>query len=276
MTPGRVPLVVTHDPDEPGAGTIEVDGRVDGRSVRFRIDTGARRTQLGAPDLGLDPAEAAGLADGVPDSATSAGIFGSRTTFASVVGRLEVGPLAATDLEVQVDPTDDALRLLGMGVLGGHRIDLDVRGRRMTVDASGSDPASFWHPLAIDGGAHPLVPVDLDDRRVWAIWDTGAGVTIVDPTVVDVTSPTFVPLGSTQGGDASGTTIDVSLYRLTGCRIGGVPFGPGPCAAVPLPVVSEVAGREIGLILGYPVIAAARWVVDFTRGQWSVRRDRTG
>ncbi|GAA4040932.1 TIGR02281 family clan AA aspartic protease [Sphingomonas rosea] len=95
-------------------GHFWVDGKVNGKTVRFLVDSGATTTTLSA-----DAAKAAGLEAGMRGDfvGTANGeVFMPRVT----AGLLEVGAIRRADMSVNINP-NDGTSVLGMNFLSSLR-----------------------------------------------------------------------------------------------------------------------------------------------------------
>ena len=162
-------LIVEPDRDEPSFASVYVDGTVAGRAYRFMLDTGAARTQLATdeytgslPTVGAD---------------SSAGAFGRRASdpLVTVTG-LVAGPLRAAALDVTRAAAGP--NLLGLDVLGRHRCLFRFDAGVMAVDEP--DAGAVAHPLLLGERGHPYVDLHWPGVTGRAVWDTGAGPTLVN------------------------------------------------------------------------------------------------
>lgn len=97
----------------PQDGHFFVTAKVNGRDLRFLIDTGATLTALGSADaaaLGVVPAEF-----GFPVLIQTAN--GTISAERAAIDRLVVGPIERADLSVIVSPSFGGLNVLGMNFL---------------------------------------------------------------------------------------------------------------------------------------------------------------
>jgi aspartyl protease family protein len=96
-----------------GDGHYWVDGRINGTSARFLIDSGASVTALSE-----ETAKAAGLnvdRDAMPLIMQTAN--GKVEAWRSNIGTLEIGPVRASDLAVVVSPAFGPVNVIGMNML---------------------------------------------------------------------------------------------------------------------------------------------------------------
>ena len=128
--PGAPMLTAEHELTVPqdDLGGYVILGEVNGRPVRFLVDTGATDTVLSPDDaarLGLDPG--ALTYDQRAETANGPG-YGAPY----VAQTLQVGPIALTDFPMTINQTPMTTSLLGLSFL--HRLDgFEVRGRTLVM-----------------------------------------------------------------------------------------------------------------------------------------------
>ena len=105
-----------------------------------------------------------------------------------------------------------------------------------------------------------------------AVWDTGAGLTLVDTAFLRAHAALFEELGSSQGTDATGASMEAQLYTMSAPTIGGVRFPPHIVAGVDLSFVNATIELPMDLILGYTTLRQAHWLFDFPRKRWAITR----
>lgn len=241
-------IPVVPDPNDSRAVQVFVDVVADGVPVRMLLDTGAFRTavpfreqaeQLSAPDRDTSsPAEP---------------LIRLRT--------LQWDSLAVRDLAPSMQaPGWPHPPPLGNDVLGAYRCYFRFSAGVLEVDGP-PPPTDELLQLPTAPGSHPRVPVQWDGTTVDALWDTGAGITIVSrawaeehPEIVTITSE----FGS--GTDAYGRSGSNPKGRLAPCRIGNVDFPEQDCG-----VANHAVAR---ITLGLPLISQADWYLDFPAQRW--------
>ena len=115
--------------------------------------------------------------------------------------------------------------------------------------------------------------VRLGSDVVRAVWDTGAGITLVDPSVVRRVPTAFAADRRGTGMDAGGAQIDTAQWMLSDLVIADHVFEPHLAAELDLARVSASAGCEVGMVLGYPTLRQVDWAMDFNRRRWSLRAE---
>lgn len=262
----QIPLTISPDPDDPIATQAWVDVHVGGIAARLLLDTGARHTSL--PAVLLD---STAVLPGPP----TRGVFGvdadSPTT---TVPELVVGDLVVHDLEVGVQSDAEPHPLLGTDVFAGHQCSFRFSTASLLVDEP--DHAADWNDLPTSTG-HVMIDVSWlslpSPITVRAVWDTGAGITIVDRDWAEQ-HPEIVRMleGVSEGTDATGTIQQTQNGILAASRIGGLDFAEQDCGLVDLGPVNARLAEPLIMIIGLPLIAAADWVIDFAGRRWALSR----
>jgi hypothetical protein len=257
-----VSLVIEPDPDDPGCADVMVDGMLDGRPYRFVLDTGGARTYVVADDF-LTALTGSG-------AVRSAGVFAPNRNAMVRVSELVVGPVRATDVEVALIEAAQpgARNLLGMDVLKNFQCHFRFDSATLVIDdAVGADG---MRPLLMDDASHPYVEVTWPGVTANSVWDSGAGITIVDRAFWSEHRGLFEDLGSSVGTDSTGAQVETQTYTVAAPRIGGQQFDPHKVAVVDLSEPNSKLDRPMDMILGYPALRQANWLFDFPRRQWRI------
>lgn len=107
-------------------GHFKPEGKINGRPVRFLVDTGASMVSMGVSDarrLGLDLSQAI-----VGRSQTANGVVNVRRV---MLDSVQVGSMVVFNIEASVHETDLPVVLLGMSFLS--RMDMTHEGSRLTL-----------------------------------------------------------------------------------------------------------------------------------------------
>lgn len=264
-----VPIVVRHDPDDPGAAELYVDVRVDGRPVRMLLDTGAASSRIPANEFTRAFARAGD--DGHPGR----GALGDAAAAAArvIAPSFEFGGVRVESLAVELaEPGPDRLAaILGLDVLRSRRLDVRMSDARIALDAEPAVEAE--RPLLQSSRGHPHVDVGFTHgETARAIWDTGAAATVVDRAFVRAHPDLFTPHGTSQGIDSVGNSRNVPMATMAACVIGGRPFAASLAAVVDIAGIQRPGDPDFAMIVGYPLICQADWAFDLARGWWGFLR----
>jgi hypothetical protein len=253
------------DPDDPELWLPHVDVVIacrgsQGRPYRFLLDTGAGQTWIRVD------AETAGLP--VVGTKQSRGVFGTMTDELVTLKSLTLGPIAKSGLTV-VRRTRDALHgLVGMDVLGGTAMVLDLHEAFVDFVPSGSVPASW--PLRRAPNGQPFLELQFPGVSALSCWDTGASMTVVDASFYASHEELFTPIGTSIGTDAVGQSQGTPIYLMAACTVGEITLAPQRVATAPLPQDP----MPMDILLGYPAISQYTWTMDYPLNRWSASIER--
>ena len=169
-------------------GTVPlVDAYINGHAAGLVLDTGSNRTVLTSI-----AANRLGVAWDERDPRETAGLGGTAQAFEATVSSLALGGDGISDVKVLVaqglPPMIDGV--LGLDVLAGYEVDLDMPHRRLVLYRARSCPeaAPPWTapftrlPMKRQKSGHLLTQVELDGQPVSGLLDTGASRTLVGLT----------------------------------------------------------------------------------------------
>lgn len=258
-----VSLSVVSDPSEPGAAEIIVPVELSGHRYSFLLDTGAAGSRIVADNFTRSLGRAAAnLQNG--EGALGRAVSTSRVVVPDLtIGNITVFELAI-DLAVESAPGPPCI--LGLDVLRGHRLDFRFMIGELTLDGYG--PIDRNRRLLTSSTGHPHGDVEWDGASARAVWDSGAGVTVVDRDFVLAHPDLFVENGRSVGTDAHGNEQETPMVMMSRCRIGGRPFAPTVAAVADIAGIQSPENPSFELIVGYPLIAQADWSVDLHSSRW--------
>jgi hypothetical protein len=255
----NIPLRFEPDDEIPDGGDVLVDATIGGRPYRFRLDTGASRTELVADDfLAALPACAVH---------SSAGVFGQRENSDVItIPGLRAGDLNHGPLEVvRAVASPGRQHLLGMDLLGQFCCRFRFRDRVLELAPTLTWPAS--QELRSDRTSHPYAGLRWDGVTASACWDSGAGISVADQAFVAAHPDLFTPAGAATGSDSTNTQFSTPLVTMAGPVIAGVRFAPSTAAVVDLGPVNAGLDLPMAMIAGYPLLRQADWLFDFPAGR---------
>ena len=258
-----IPLDIRPDPDDPACAQVRVRASVGDDELSLIVDTGAARTRVLARE---------DLLSGVrTENDGSGGVFGpGGEVRIAGLSALRLGDLTVEGLEVEVTAAPEQLdSLLGIDVLGRYRCVFKFSNGTLTLERSGPDaPAGSGDPLQIGARGHALLGLRWGEVAACACWDSGAGITVVDRAFAARHPELFRRDGVSTGTDSLGASRETVTGLLAGPTIGDLRFAASVAAIVDLGAVNATAAPRLDLILGYPLIAQADWVLDFPARSW--------
>lgn len=259
-----IALIIEPDGDDPDCAEVSLEGTVDGRPVRFILDTGAAQTQI----LGEDE-PASGSRSFIDPDERSMGVFSAVGRSALTTVEVAVGPLVIDQLAVRrVATSESGHNLLGMDVLSQHRCMFSFTDATLAIAERSA--ASGDHQLYLDPRGHAYVGLSWDELTADACWDTGSGITVVDERFFKRHRDLFSEPTSSHGTDVTGTTRETPTFTIAGPTIGGLRFPAHRVAVVDLSHLNATVARRMDFILGYTTLCQADWLMDFPARRWSV------
>lgn len=259
--PIELALELDEDPDLPDVILLRVDAETDGHPQPLIVDTGGARSGLPKGEL-TDALEQL-----TPRNGGGGGVFSLSGSTQRVATRtLRIGDLVVRRAAFDVEAHPDAPPILGLDVLGHHRLDFRFTEARLVLDAD--SPVDEMRPLVQSSRAHPYVDVAWAGGIWPSIWDSGASITVIDRGVVSRHPERFADAGRASGTDSSGGTNETPLVVLPEVSIGGRGFAPSVAAVADLAGLAREGDPPFELILGMPVIRHASWAVNLRDGWW--------
>ncbi|MDX2176574.1 MAG: hypothetical protein SF028_08885 [Candidatus Sumerlaeia bacterium] len=263
MAESVIALIIRPEEDDADSAGVFVEVRLDGTMREFVLDTGA-----GGTTLALDP-----FTESLPvvRMRSSGGVFQRIEDDRVALGRLCIGPIERYGIEVARSRRPGTRSLLGMDVLGRHRLAFDFAAARCEVDQplpwQGIEAAL---DLVVGSAGHPYVDIAFEGANASAVWDTGAGVTVVDARFIAEHPESFQSVGASTGTDSTGARLETPVCLMAASRIGGLDFPPHRVVSVDLTVLNQGTDRRTDMILGWPTLSKARWVFDFPARRWGL------
>lgn len=241
---------------------IWIDGQVDDSSQRFILDTGCSRTSLYYSDFS---AKYTSLGSRQYSSA-----FGSAMSDFIKVSHIGCGPIQHTDITIaRTALGGNDKNLFGMDLLNNSILHFLPQQKEIEI-LSNSSFVTHSHNLYLDSGSIPFIELDINNKTAIAVWDTGAGITIVDQKFLIQNSNLFLSCGKTQGSDSAGHSFETEIYLMKSIKIGDYFFPEHRVVPIDLNHLILQTGRRIDFILGYSTLRHANWLIDFPARKWQI------
>jgi len=258
-------LIILPDEEEPEAAEVLVDGSVGGRPYRFLLDTGAAQSAILSDDYTATFAAV--------ERRASSGVFASGSEDVILAPSIALGPIVQRDFPVTrlAENTPHRRNLIGMDLLKDFSCHFLFDKNLAEIDAEDPETLSY-HDLALDSRFHPYVPLRFDAVTASAVWDTGAGITVADMGFIARHPALFQAAGQSQGTDSTGASVATPMFTMLGARVGEVALPPLRVAGVDLSAVNATIETPMDIIIGYNLMRAANWLMDFPRRRWAISK----
>jgi hypothetical protein len=263
----KIDLIIEQDEEDIEAAEVLVDVKIGTRPYRFLLDTGAARTCV-VYDSYTSTFESLRKSD-------SSGVFAKSSDDLITIPSLDLGPISKKNLTVsRVTGNSPGMRnLVGMDVLKDFRCHFLFQESRVLIDPIGvAESVGNFHELMYDHKFHPYVDVSLGSASAKAVWDTGAGITVVDASFIEKHPAYFEEVGRSHGTDATGYSVETPMFIMAASTIGNSLFPPHKVAAVDLSQVNSTVEIPMDMILGYSTLSRADWLFDFPGKRWAITK----
>lgn len=237
--------------------SVAVSCTADGGGARVAI--AAKLPELGDPELVFEPTGARLVA------ASHASADGRRSKVELVRwSRAEAGvswPLAWTERPEVGSPTTVTVAAAA-GIACGDCLGAPAD----TFTLAWPKEGVVTLPMALEGDELSL-RAKVGGREVWALLDSGAGVSAVDARTP--LGAAFRPRVQLEG---SGSTqkLMFGLGELTDVSLGPLAMPRLPVVSVPIPALDNFGTRRPELIAGYSIFAAAAVRVDYAKSEIAI------
>jgi hypothetical protein len=261
----EVNLIILPDDEDADAAGVFVDGKLGSRGYRFLLDTGAARSCI-EYDAYTSEFPAIG-------TNTSSGVFARGSDDLVVVPTIRIGPIVRHDFPLTRSPKHGPRRasLIGMDILKDFSFHFLFHEGRALVNLENDARGNYdFQDIVFDTAFHPYVTVEISAIAANAVWDTGAGITVVDLLFVQEHPEVFQEVGRSLGTDSTGAQVQTPIFTVATTTIGKRVFPPHRVAGVDLSQVNAAIEKPMDFILGYSTLSKASWLFDYPRRRWAV------
>ena len=242
-----------------GSGIIEVDFKFDGTNQRMHLDTGANSSVLARADWNASyPAIGQSERQGASGKVYQC-------------DAIQFGEVSLNSIQHRLFKTDRCAQgstLLGMDFWKGHVLTLDFYNEKILVDQS----ATVNQPFRRLDHDYIGLPIALQERNYYGLFDTGAQLTSVDQQFVDQNPSLFASAGPVNVKDSSGQKVSAAkLYKLKSIKIGSFEIKDIYVIAFDFKAIGIDWGTDVPVILGFNIISKMNWVLDLKNDLWSAQ-----
>jgi hypothetical protein len=257
-------LIIKQDEDDFESAEVQVNGLIDNRIYNFILDTGSAMTCVGMDDY-TSKFKSIG-------KKTSSGVFGETSDELINIADFKLGVIIKKDITIaRIQNAEEMLvrNLVGMDILKEYSIYFSFEDSMIEINPQ-DIPVKDMHELELSKAYHPYVKVDIGGLITNSIWDSGAGITIVDMEFIKKNSSFFTEAEESQGTDSTGTKQATPMYIMKSITIGNRKFPPHKVAGVNLKIINKNSECHIDMILGYSTLSKANWFFDFPKKRWTI------
>jgi hypothetical protein len=159
----------------------------------------------------------------------------------------------------------------------GHQAVFDFGAKTLSVDPGRSAPGAQQPMKLVLDNNYLEVPVAFGSAApVQMLYDTGAGLTVMDQSYVDSNAGAFSFLADTQIQDSSCQKIPVKIYSVNSLSVAGNSLSGTYAVAMDLSFIKKALGQDLQGIIGFNAITSFNWWVDLKNDKFSVAPNGTG
>lgn len=261
----QIKLKYKYDDERQDTAEVWIEGFVDNTPQRFILDTGCATTSLY-----LNEFSEKYISQG---SRQYSGTFGSAICEFINVSKIGCGPIQKKDITiVRTQAGGNDKNLFGMDLLKDHIFHFLPKHQVVEILTELPPDNYKFNPLFLDSGSIPFIELEFFNQTAIAVWDTGAGVTIVDRAFLKRNSEFFDLDGITTGTDSTGRTFETETFLMKSIWIGHNLFPPHRVVPIDLSHIGSKTGRGMDFILGFSTLRLANWLMDFQGRKWTISK----
>ena len=282
VQPGQsAPLDVQIQNQMFGVGQIFVSCGFDGQGLNCLLDTGSNVCLVKSDDyFGKYPAQGQRCSEG----ASGAKVCSDVINIADLkVGGIDFGAEQALRRTPQScgDGSGPQLPSYLVGsiwhTLLGHQAVFDFAAKTLSVDPGQPAPGAPQPMKLVLDNNYLEVPVTFGSAApVQMLYDTGAGLTVMDQSYVDSNASAFSFLADTQIQDSSCQKIPVKIYSVNSLSVAGNSLSGTYAVAMDLSVIKKVLGADLQGIIGFNAITPFNWWVDLKNDKFAATPNGAG
>lgn len=261
----KIDLIIKQDEDDVEAAEVLVLGIIGNHEYHFLLDTGAAITSVEFDEYTSTFA--------CVDKKRSSGLFAECVDDLIMVPSIKIGSISKRNFTLAriAQGNPEIRNLVGMDLLKDHCCHFLFDEHSIIVDPNEESTTGWmFQDLFLDKAFHPYVDVQFGELQAKAVWDTGAGITIVDVNFIQKHSTFFQEVGYSNGTDSTGAKVKTPMFIMGATTIGNYEFPPHKVAGVNLSQVNSALEVPMDLILGYSTLSQANWWFDFPRKVWAI------
>jgi hypothetical protein len=255
-------LIIKPDETESEVAEVLVKGTIDDRNYCFLLDTGAAKTTL-LNDEYISKLKPLG-------KSSTQGVFSKIDEELIIVSKIQIGPIRKESFKLKrsMRNSHGARHLIGMDILKDYSYKFCFDENKVIINPKLYE--ADFQKLFVGKNHHPYIDISLQKSKAKAVWDTGAGITVVDLNFINANPKSFEETEPSIGTDATGAKKETPLFIMKTTKIANIEFPSHKVAGVDLSHVNSSTEIPMEMILGYSTFSKANWYFDFPNQKWAV------
>lgn len=255
-------LRIAPDAKESEAGQFFLKASADGVDVDFLLDTGATFTSV----VGVDAFKSYPEIKKIEFSGISGAIQKGSTISLKTIN---INGDVLNDIKVVRLPEGDGRRsTIGIDVLKNRSFSFSPKSKRIHFHKKEMTNSL---PLEIGKVGHIYLSAQLSESgpTLVGIWDTGAGLTLIDIADVKANPSNFVFVKSSSGDDTTGSQLTLPIYNMKFLKIGSLKYRDVKILAADLSGMRKAIGDNVRMAIGHNVIVKNDWFFNLKSRRWA-------
>lgn len=245
-------------PGEMDSGYIMAWTKFDGQMDRCMVDTGARTTVIKSHILPDAPAVGQIVGGGLIGVQSPADLVN--------VSEIETGNWVKNNLTIRRTHKLPTNCILGNEFFMHESLSIDYANQIISTEALLDDEV---FPILHFKNQWFGFTTTLDEKSMDSLFDTGAGLTLIDETLVEELPQHFEYLGKTELVDSTDTKVEASLYKMKSIRFGKWQANDVVVIAYPFNALHKEL-PSIRIVIGHNIIKKHHWYFNNILKQWGI------
>jgi hypothetical protein len=251
------------------AGVIFMDCSFDGKQTPCELDTGSGRniTVLNNDFFNRYPVIGHAKTGGMSGGLQSVDII-QISDF-----RVDSIPFGSQRIEREARSRCDnglSAPVIGWVALASRSLELSFSDKNPHAIIDGRLPRGIF-PFKFSMDKDILLPAKVSGQETTAMFDTGAGLTVIDENIIANHPENFMFVEEYPASDINCQTAQTKIYKAKSIEIGNRQFSNVYVLAMDFRFIQGILKLpDLHLIIGTNMITQADWSFDFVHKRWSV------
>ncbi len=241
-----------------GHGRILIEASYDNVNLKCLLDTGARQSIIN--QRFLPHHSIAGTVEG-------GGIIGISVIYDLVnIAKVAINDFVAVNKVVRLSKSLQDDCIAGNELFYNESMHFDFTTMELRTDIL---PTASTENLKTYNDTWYGFPVKIEKQIFDSFWDTGAGLTLLDPKIIEAHPENFLKISDTVINDPTGTSVPAAIYRMKSLRLGNMEVKNATVIAYSTEVLRRTVA-DLYMVLGYNIIRQYNWHMDVKNKKWQV------